>query len=150
MRDFSVTAIANGSGCEQRRRLAHPESRQKPIEPARIICWPQQPTHALGFHECAREKIVAPRLPRLAVHISLVPRLGFGRQCVLQRAVAGDIAVLQRERDGTSAVEVGSDPDWICCLWHENQKPVGEYVGELIQRLTPLPVVSTELRREHK
>src|SRR4051812_33683560 len=73
MRDLSIRAIRDDRRLEQRTRLTLCDVRQKRIEPRAPLVDAERATHALRFHQCGRNEVVAPRLPRLARAVAPEP-----------------------------------------------------------------------------
>ena len=74
MRDLAVGAVADARGLEQRARIAVRDARQEAIHPSGPLRRRQHAAHALRLDQRRRQKVVAARLPRLAVGVLAVPR----------------------------------------------------------------------------
>jgi len=109
MRDLPVAAIADGSRCKQRGRLAGTDARQElgePLGEQRRM----GTRHAHRLNQCRRKKLVAARLPRLAIAVVAEPMKSTRPNLFGKYRVEG-LGPFEREDQGEACVEMGSDPD---------------------------------------
>ena len=95
MGNLAVSSVADEDRGEQCRWLAHGESWQKLVEPAREPVGAERPAHTLCLHQCWRKKIVSAWLPGLTIGIVRVPGAHFFGDCSPQRIIADDLRILQ-------------------------------------------------------
>src|SRR2546423_3288158 len=129
MRDLPIASVTHHRRGEQRGWLSHCEAWKKTIQPHQEAGRAEHSPHALGFHQRARQKIIAAWLPDLAVGVVAKPGFRLRRQCFSQRGVARDLGILECESNRERAVEVRADAGRVGGLWQKRQKTRAERVG---------------------
>ena len=127
VRDLAVGAVADLAGSNSvagsRPRCAAGSASSH----AREVRSRQHAPHALGLDQRRRQKIVAARLPRLAVRVVAVPRHAPSRAAACRSSSSCTVVgVLERERERERGVEVRADANRI--------RRLGQELGEARRR----------------
>src|SRR5262249_24860309 len=103
--DLAVAPVTHWHGTEERGRFASAHALQKALEPGAPLAWFEHTTHTLGLDERRRQKILAARLPCLAIGILRIPlERSLAQQAAKRIVVARDRVV---ERQGSCERRIG-------------------------------------------
>src|SRR5262245_61371892 len=137
MDNASVRPVADPGGREQRFRLPGFELWKESVQPRTESTQRERAAHALRFTERRREKILATRLPGLAIRILREPAPRGTADQRRKRTIADRLRTFHRERERESAIAVGAGTVRVGRLGQVSSKPRDKHQAQGTQRLCP-------------